>query len=81
VISIAVDPAARRGGAGSALMDSTLRRLRLRRIGRLVLMVRVTNRKARAFYEKYEFRKVRTLRGYYEDGADAWLMVRTQPSL
>jgi ribosomal-protein-alanine N-acetyltransferase len=41
-------------------------------------MVRVTNREARAFYEKYGFRKVRTVRGYYEDGGDGWLMARTE---
>jgi ribosomal-protein-alanine N-acetyltransferase len=58
-------------------MDSTLRRLRLRRIGRFGLMVKVTNREARAFYEKYGFRKVRTVRRYYEDGNDGWLMGRT----
>jgi ribosomal-protein-alanine N-acetyltransferase len=78
LISIAVDPAARGTGAGSALMDSTLRRLRLRRVGRLGLMVKVTNAEARAFYEKYSFRKIRTVRGYYEDGGDGWLMARNE---
>ncbi len=78
VVSIAVDPAARGKGAASALMESTLRRLRLRGIGRLGLMVRVTNQAARSFYEKYGFRKVRTVRGYYEDGADGWLMARRE---
>jgi len=76
IISIAVDPEMRGAGAGSALMDSTLRRLRRRPIGRLVLMVKVTNRAAVAFYEKYGFQKVRTVRQYYEDGADGWLMAR-----
>lgn len=78
LVSVAVDPAARGKGAASALMDSTLRRLRLRGIGRLRLMVRATNREAHAFYEKYGFRKVRTVRGYYEDGGDGWLMARTE---
>lgn len=81
LVSVAVDPAARGQGAASALMDSTLRRLRLRGIGRFGLMVRVTNREARAFYEKYGFRKVRTVRKYYEDGGDGWLMARTEPAL
>lgn len=76
IISVAVDPAARGTGAGSALMDSTIRRLRRRGIDRLVLMVKVTNQAARSFYEKYEFHKVRIVRGYYEDGADGWLMAR-----
>jgi [ribosomal protein S18]-alanine N-acetyltransferase len=77
--SVAVDPSARGSGAASALMDSTLRRLRLRGIGRLALMVKVTNQQARAFYEKYGFRQVRTVRGYYEDGGDGWLMARIEP--
>ena len=78
LVSVAVDPAVRGKGAASALMESTLRRLRLRGIGRLGLMVRVTNQEARAFYQKYGFRKVRTVRGYYEDGGDGWLMARTE---
>jgi ribosomal-protein-alanine N-acetyltransferase len=78
LVSVAVNPAERGKGAASVLMDSTLRRLRRRGIGRLGLMVRVTNVEARAFYEKYGFRKVRTVRGYYEDGADGWLMTRRE---
>ena len=74
VVSVAVDPAMRGKGAASLLMESTLRRLRLRKVPRLGLMVRVTNAEARGFYEKYGFKKVRTVRGYYEDGGDGWLM-------
>jgi len=77
LISVAVDPAARRGGAASALLESTLRRLSRRGVVRIRLMVKVTNRKARAFYEKYGFDKVRIVRGYYEDGADGLLMARS----
>jgi ribosomal-protein-alanine N-acetyltransferase len=76
VASVAVDPACRGQGAASALMESLLRRLRLRRIKRLTLMVKTTNREARAFYEKYAFEKVRRVRRYYEDGSDGWLMAR-----
>jgi ribosomal-protein-alanine N-acetyltransferase len=76
LVSVAVAPDARKRGAASALMDSTLRRLRRRGIARIRLMVRVRNRKARAFYEKYGFDKVRVVRGYYEDGADGLMMAR-----
>ena len=76
VVSVAVDPACRGQGAASALMESALRRLRFRRVARLVLMVKVTNHRARAFYQKYAFRKVRRVRRYYEDGSDGWLMAR-----
>lgn len=74
--SVAVDPAVRGKGAAAALMDSTLRRLRRRGIGRLSLMVKVTNQRARGFYEKYGFNKVRRVPRYYEDGADGFLLAR-----
>jgi ribosomal-protein-alanine N-acetyltransferase len=51
-------------------MDSTVRRLRRRGVTRLGLMVKVTNHRALHFYEKYGFRKLRRVAGYYEDGAD-----------
>jgi ribosomal-protein-alanine acetyltransferase len=74
LISIAVDPGARGKGAGSALLQSTLRRLKRRPAARFGLMVRLSNAPARAFYEKYGFRKLRTVRRYYEDGEDGLLM-------
>src|SRR5437763_629857 len=70
LVSVAVDPAYTGKGAASALMDSTLRRLRRRGVTRLRLMVKITNRRALAFYEKYGFRKIRRVARYYEDGAD-----------
>jgi ribosomal-protein-alanine N-acetyltransferase len=82
IVSIAVDPAFRVKGAGSALMAGALRRLRRRKVTRVVLMVKMTNSPARAFYEKFGFHKVRVVRGYYEDGSDGLLMARalTPPS-
>jgi ribosomal-protein-alanine N-acetyltransferase len=76
LVSLAVDPAARRSGAAKALIESTLRRLRRANVTRLILMVKVTNEGARAFYERLEFSKVRIVRGYYEDRQDGWLMAR-----
>jgi len=75
-VSIAVDPAHRREGAASALLDSTLRRLKQNDINRLKLTVRVGNWKAIRFYEKYGFEKAGIVPGYYEDGADGWAMVK-----
>ena len=76
LVSIAVDPAVLGKGAGTALMDSILRRLRLRGIDRLVLTVKVTNARALAFYQRYGFRKLRRAPRYYEDGADGFILVR-----
>jgi len=68
--SLAVDPKYRGKGVASALMDGTLRRLRRRGILRIHLMVKVTNKTAIRFYQRYGFQKGRLVRAYYEDGAD-----------
>ncbi len=77
VVSIAVAPDGRRRGAASAMLTATLRRLSRRPVDRCGLMVRLSNAPARAFYEKFGFRKVRTVRGYYEDGEDGLLMTKS----
>ena len=76
LVSVATHPEVRRKGVASRLLESTLRRLRRRGIRRFSLMVRTTNRRARAFYEKYGFEKERLVRSYYREGADAVRMVR-----
>jgi ribosomal-protein-alanine N-acetyltransferase len=74
IVSIAIQPAQRRKGAASLLLESTIRRLRRRQVNRVNLMVRVNNRAARKFYVKYGFVKIRVVRQYYDDGADGFLM-------
>ena len=76
LVSVAVDPVFLGKGVASALLASTLRRLRRRKITRLALMVKVTNQPARGFYQKHGFRQVRRVRGYYEDGADGLSLVK-----
>jgi ribosomal-protein-alanine N-acetyltransferase len=76
LVSVAVDPAHLGRGAASALMDSTIRRLRRRGVTRLRLMVKVTNRRALKFYLKYGFRRVRRVAGYYEDGSDGLALAK-----
>jgi [ribosomal protein S18]-alanine N-acetyltransferase len=48
-------------------------RLRRRGVGRVGLMVKVTNLRAIGFYEKYGFRRVRRVPHYYEDREDGVL--------
>ena len=74
LVSVAVAPACRGQGIASALMRSTLRRLRLRRVRQLTLAVRVSNRHAQALYAKFGFARLRRVRRYYEDGEDALVL-------
>ena len=62
LVSVAVAPACRGQGIASALMRSTLRRLRLRRVRQLTLAVRVSNRHAQALYAKFGFARLRRVR-------------------
>jgi [ribosomal protein S18]-alanine N-acetyltransferase len=74
VESIAVAPSVRGKGAADALLRSLLRRLRARGVARVSLMVKEDNLRARAFYERYGFRRVRRVAEYYEDGSAGLLM-------
>jgi ribosomal-protein-alanine N-acetyltransferase len=76
LVSIAVAPDHRGSGAGSALLDSTLRRLRHRPVARLALTVKANNDPALAFYKKYGFRKLRRIPDYYEDATDGIYCVK-----
>ncbi len=76
LISVAVHPSCRDRGAAAVLMRHTLRRLRRAGTLRFSLTVRVTNGRARGFYEKYGFTKERVVREYYEDGEDGIRMVK-----
>jgi [ribosomal protein S18]-alanine N-acetyltransferase len=76
LISIAVPPEARRRGAASLLLKSTIRRLMLRGVSRLTLMVRQSNAPALRFYERQGFTALRRAPRYYEDREDGLLMRR-----
>jgi ribosomal-protein-alanine N-acetyltransferase len=82
VVSIAVAPEHRRAGAGRALMERLLDEVGTRGARTLELLVRIDNTAGIRFYRSFAFRRVKTVPGYYEDGADAYLMRRrTRPGV
>jgi ribosomal-protein-alanine N-acetyltransferase len=58
------------------LMRHTLRKLRSAGVRRVELMVRSGNTAGAQLYRSLGFRRVRLVAGYYEDGGDAFVMVR-----
>jgi ribosomal-protein-alanine N-acetyltransferase len=77
IMNIAVDPAHRRRGAATALLNALLQRA-----GgddeRYTLEVRPSNREAIGLYERHAFKGVGLRRRYYQDnGEDALIMWRT----
>ena len=68
---IAVDPACRRQGLATGLLDAVVAEARAERADRLLLEVREDNGGALAFYAARGFVEVDRRRRYYRDGATA----------
>lgn len=68
---IAVDPAHRRGGVATELLDAAVSAARVGGADRLLLEVREDNAGALAFYAARGFVEVDRRRRYYRDGATA----------
>jgi ribosomal-protein-alanine N-acetyltransferase len=82
VMNVAVDPAARRRGIGTALLEALLERVDDGQTTQITLEVRPTNRAAIALYERFGFRSAGTRPRYYQDnGEDALVMWRTPATL
>ncbi len=77
LINIAVDPAYRRLGLGSFMMEYLLRTSLEKGIQKIFLDVRTSNVAARALYQKFGFEKVGLRKRYYSDNnEDALVMIK-----
>ena len=56
------------------MMNYTAAKLKRRGESNWCLNVRIKNESAIRLYRRFGFVRSRTLRGYYEDGGDAWRM-------
>ncbi|HVB98558.1 MAG TPA: ribosomal protein S18-alanine N-acetyltransferase [Candidatus Dormibacteraeota bacterium] len=75
ILNLAVDPSARRRGAGAALLAAALEHGRCAGARGAFLEVRQSNRAAIGFYERHGFVRTGLRRGYYRDPEeDALLM-------
>lgn len=69
--SLAISPAYRRCGIGTALLDATERCVKEYGVNEINLEVRKTNLVGLAFWQSMGFVPFGTLPGFYEDGEDA----------
>jgi ribosomal-protein-alanine N-acetyltransferase len=81
IVTVDVRENVRRKGYGSQLLLRAEEILKDYGIEFYDLQVDVSNRKAILFYKKHGFNIVRTLRNYYANGNDAYLMVKELMSL
>lgn len=75
IMSIAVDPKYRGKGVGSALLSEVIERLAARGAKWIGLEVRVSNQNAINLYERFGFKRIKRVIGYYSDGEDAYYML------
>jgi len=74
VVSIAVMNEYRSKGLGSALVNESIKGVRIRQCSELYLEVRCSNNDAVRLYEKLGFSIIQKLKAYYRDGEDAYVM-------
>lgn len=77
LLRVVVDPAARRTGTATALLDAASRRAAALGAARMLLEVSDANTVALAFYERSGFVPVSRRRRYYRDGSDALVLHRS----
>ena len=76
VKDIAVDPEYRGEGVGRTLLSRALMNLVVEGAGRVKLEVRASNERAQRLYADFDFEVHHVVSGYYDDGEDAYVMVR-----
>jgi len=77
LVSIAVLEPYRGRGIGKALLRRTIDVMdKVYGVEAIYLEVRVSNLRAIGLYEKFGFKRVKTIKSYYRDGEDAYVMVK-----
>ncbi|AKA48504.1 acetyltransferase [uncultured archaeon] len=74
ILLLAVEEKFRHLGIGKALMNDFIDLCRMHNIMSIRLEVRTDNTEAIHFYQKYGFSTISTIRAYYSDSSDAYLM-------
>lgn len=74
ILLLAVDRKFRQMGIGKALMNEFIDLCRMHNIMSIRLEVRTDNAGAIHFYQRYGFSTISTIRAYYSDSSDAFLM-------
>jgi [ribosomal protein S18]-alanine N-acetyltransferase len=80
MVTLDVADDSRRLGYGTRLLRRSEQLLVRAGVRRYELQVDVENHGAIAFYKNHGFRKIGTLKGYYTNGNDAFVMVKTLPA-
>ena len=76
IVSLAVDPTWRQKGVGAKLTNFLIEHFKEKGLKEISLCVRTKNKKGISFYQKLGFKILKTIKNYYRNGDDAFLMGR-----
>lgn len=76
ILMLSVKKSHRKQGIGTALLKTYLAEMKQHQVKRLDLEVRTTNHAALEFYKKQGFALKDVLSGFYQNGQDAYCMVK-----
>lgn len=76
IVTIDVVPMGRRSGIGSRMLAAAEERLRSAHCRQVRLEAAVSNVAALKFYERHGYAVTKTIRGYYSNGADAFVLMK-----
>lgn len=76
IFILAVEPEYQRKGVGTLILKFAEQIFQDTRITKIRLEVQIENEQAIDFYEKHRYQIVETIEKYYDDGSDAYLMVK-----
>jgi len=76
IISLAVNPGWRRKEIGTILTNSLIDYFKKKGLRKIFLHVRTRNKAGISFYQNLGFKILKTIKNYYRNGDDAYLMKR-----
>lgn len=76
ILNFVVDEVYQHQGYGQMLLDKVITKCQEIGVKNLTLEVNVNNQKGINFYQKNQFKTVNIRKHYYEDGSDAYLMLK-----
>ena len=76
ILMLAVLASHRRRGVGAVLMDVFLKECAMRGLATVELEVRISNKDAIRFYQRYGFQITQVLKRFYSDGEEGYKMMR-----
>jgi len=76
MISLAIEPDYRKKGIGTKLANFAIEHFKNREVNKITSHVRTKNKAGILFHRSLGFKKTKTIKNYYSNGDNAFLMIK-----